>query len=536
MDKFELVIDQHRRTSLSPSVQDDAEKQQPRADPEKQALDTAHSEQCPPAPPLTAQPIHDRPITGNNESQNHSESLGDAHPQSSCDDDAGEPVKDRGWEAWKFVLASAATEFMVWGASYGYGSFQEYHQHDPSSPFHRTSLTATSSIGTSLLAGQHFITLFTFGIYSMFPSLIKLFTYICVLGAALSLLIASFADSVALLIVFQGLLLGMFGGNIFTTVILWLPDWWDQRRGFATALIFAGSGIGGILWPIIFTQLLEHVGFRWTLRTWALIQLVVSGGATLCLKPGRKPQAVAGRFRWRSVLPGFPRSLLSAVTLLNIAVLLLQTTAYYSVALNISNYASSMGYSSTTSTGILSAFNASAAVTYFVLGYLVDRFPYALLMATSTALNLVFTVLVFGFAGRSLTKIVIFVVFYGVTGGGFSSFLTPVSRDIRDKSRSHEFSLRFLYLVCVRGIAAMLGPIVAVQFYPERLGAESTYGSFGFTRFIAFIAGTLALSTLASLAIFAHKRYVEPRRQRVKALSSPRTPPPEPRVDSVYAT
>ncbi|KAJ1023587.1 hypothetical protein NDA16_003204 [Ustilago loliicola] len=453
-----------------------------------------------------------------------------AQSQRQGDDDGGTseeedgPIKDRGWAAWKFVLASAATEFMIWGASYGYGSFQDYHQHDERSPFHRSSLTATSSIGTTLLAGQHFIPLFTFGLYSMFPSLISRFTYTCVVASSLSLLIASFANSVALLIVFQGLLQGIFGGNLFTTVILWLPDWWDRRRGFATALIFAGSAIGGILWPIIFTQLLERIGFRWTLRTLALIQLVVSGSAVMCLAPGRRPTPTSKPIRWKAVIPGFPRSLLSTLTLLNVVALVTQTTAWYSVSLNISNYVSSMGFSSVTSTGVLSAFNASAAVTYFVLGYLVDRFPYPLIMATSTLLNLVFTVLVFGFAGNSLTKIILYVVFFGISGGGFSSFLTPVSRDIPDKTKSSEFSLRFLYLVAARGLAAMLGPIIAVQFYPDHLGAGSSYGSYGFTGFIAFISGTLALSTAASLAIFAYKRYLESKREAERCKSSPVTP------------
>lgn len=437
------------------------------------------------------------------------------------------PITDRGWAAWKFVLAAAVTEFMIWGASYGYGSFQDYHQHDPASPFHHDSLTAISSIGTTLLAGQHFIPLASFGLYATFPSLVKAFTYICVIGASLSLLIASFANSVALLIVFQGLLLGIFGGNIFTTCLLWLPNWWDKRRGLATALIFAGSAIGGILWPIIFTQLLEGIGFRWTLRAWALIQLIVSGAAVTCLKPGCPLPPASRPIRWKACLPGFPRSLLSPLTLLNAVVILTQTTAWYSISLNISNYATSMGFDSSTSTGILSAFNASAAITYFVLGYLVDRFPYPLIMATSTMLNLIFTVLVFGFAGRSLAKLLVYVVFFGVSGGGFSSFLTPVSRDIGDKSRSQEFSLRFMYLVVVRGLAAMLGLIVAVQFYPNHLGHPSTYGSYGFTGFIAFISGTLALSTLASLAIFAYKQYIQPRREQERLKSNPVTPPPE---------
>ncbi|KAJ1039794.1 hypothetical protein NDA10_003669 [Ustilago hordei] len=102
----------------------------------------------------------------------------------------------------------------------------------------RSSLTASSSVGTTLLAGQHFIPLLTFGLYSMFPCLISRFTYVCAVASSFSLLIASFANSVALLILFQGILLG-------------------------------------ILWPIIFTHLLERIWFRWTLRTGALIQLIV---------------------------------------------------------------------------------------------------------------------------------------------------------------------------------------------------------------------------------------------------------------------
>lgn len=437
--------------------------------------------------------------------------------------DQQQPIKDRGWAAWRFLLASAATEFMVWGASYGYGSFQDYHQHNADSPFHHSSITALSAIGTLLLGGQHFIPLITVGLYSMFPSLVKRFSMICVVSSALCLLIASFSNSVALLIIFQGLLLGAFGGNLFTATILWLPNWWDARRGFATACIFGGSALGGVVWPIIFTQLLERVGFRWTLRCWALIQLLVSGAAIIALSPGKRLEPVTKPIRWKEVIPGFPRSLLSTLTLLNAIVLTAQTTAWYSISLNISNYATSMGLDSSTSTGILSAHNASAALTYPILALLIDRFSYPLIMATSAALCATFTFLVFGFAGSSLTKIIIYVVFFGISGGGFSSFLTPVSRDIPDRSHSHEFSLRFLYLVFIRGVAAMLGPLVAVQFYPDQLGKPSTYGSFGFTGFIVFIGGAFVVSFAGCIAVFIFKKWVQPKQARKAATSGSAT-------------
>lgn len=47
------------------------------------------------------------------------------------------------------------------------------------------------------------------------------------------------------LLLLQGVLFGIGGGLLYMPVILYLPEWFSQRRGLATGIIFAGAGIGG---------------------------------------------------------------------------------------------------------------------------------------------------------------------------------------------------------------------------------------------------------------------------------------------------
>lgn len=43
--------------------------------------------------------------------------------------------------------------------------------------------------------------------------------------------------------------------------------------------------LGGAIFPVIMTWLLEHVGFRWTLRIWSGMLLVFGGLCIVGLKP-----------------------------------------------------------------------------------------------------------------------------------------------------------------------------------------------------------------------------------------------------------
>ena len=47
------------------------------------------------------------------------------------------------------------------------------------------------------------------------------------------------------LILLQGVLFGIGGGMLYVPVIKLLPEWFSERRGLASGIIFAGGGVGG---------------------------------------------------------------------------------------------------------------------------------------------------------------------------------------------------------------------------------------------------------------------------------------------------
>lgn len=59
----------------------------------------------------------------------------------------------------------------------------------------------------------------------------------------------------------------------------------SQRRSLAGSLIFGGGGLGGAVFPVLMERLLVTTGFRWTLRAWSVILLVLGGIAIMGTKP-----------------------------------------------------------------------------------------------------------------------------------------------------------------------------------------------------------------------------------------------------------
>lgn len=63
---------------------------------------------------------------------------------------------------------------------------------------------------------------------------------------------------------------------------------------------FSGAGLGGLLFPFIFSASLENLGLAWTLRIWALSLLVGAGPALIGIRPRLPITArVANKIRHR---------------------------------------------------------------------------------------------------------------------------------------------------------------------------------------------------------------------------------------------
>lgn len=100
------------------------------------------------------------------------------------------------------------------------------------------------------------------------PTLTRLSPLVGVLGMAVSLVGASFARNTAQLIATQGALYALAGSVCYCPCILYLDGWFARRKGFAYGVMWAGTGLGGLLLPLLIESMLRRLGFEWTMRVW----------------------------------------------------------------------------------------------------------------------------------------------------------------------------------------------------------------------------------------------------------------------------
>lgn len=110
----------------------------------------------------------------------------------------------------------------------------------------------------------------------------------CVLGfivMIISLIAASFANTVPQLIATQGVLYAVGGSLHYFPAYLYIDEWFVQRRGLAYGLFIAGAGASGVGVPLLMEWILHFWGFRIAFRVWALICVLITTPALFCLKP-----------------------------------------------------------------------------------------------------------------------------------------------------------------------------------------------------------------------------------------------------------
>ncbi|KAJ2234923.1 hypothetical protein H4R99_002822 [Coemansia sp. RSA 1722] len=107
-------------------------------------------------------------------------------------------------------------------------------------------------------------------------------TLIC----SISLLLASFTNSLWQVVLTQGAMFGIGSACIYSPSISLPAQWHTKNRSLATGVVAAGGGAGGMVFTLITQKLMDSVGYRWALRALALVLLCISGSAGLFYKRG----------------------------------------------------------------------------------------------------------------------------------------------------------------------------------------------------------------------------------------------------------
>ncbi|KAJ2985860.1 hypothetical protein NUW54_g10004 [Trametes sanguinea] len=307
------------------------------------------------------------------------------------------PPVDRGVKAWTFCFSAFVLEMMVWGFGFSY----DYYTSHP--PFDKASGVAISAVGTVSLAIQYGEVIFLSFVFGRYPDFLRIGMWAGLTLYFAALFCSSFATEVWQLILLQGVGVGFGGGLLYMPVIKLLPEWFSERRGLAGGIIFAGTGVGGFVFPFILNALLDKVGLRWTLRIWAIGTSLCSGIALLGMRSRFPiPKYAANQRRPRFIPPhvGFITSpLFWTFAITN----LLQGLSYFPVSLYIATFTRSLA-SQLTATVVLALFNSSAVAGQIILGHLSDRFPYPVIMVCSALGSALAAFFLWGFANAAISS------------------------------------------------------------------------------------------------------------------------------------
>ncbi len=213
--------------------------------------------------------------------------------------------------------------------------------------------------------------------------------------------------------------------------------------------VLSGSGVGGLVLAPLIRLLLTRLGGRWTLRFLSLFNLVVSLPIALTAAPSRfltrRPTHVDLKLARK---PAF---------VLSVGAAFLQAAGNLLPLTFLVEYSLALGYTASFGAALLAISNGVNSAFRILTGVAGDKFGRQNTLILTVIFSAV-TVLAFWLnstAGEgSQTLWVMFVVFYGVAGGGYNALFPTTVVEVFGL-QAYASVNGFMYFV--RGLGAMVG-------------------------------------------------------------------------------
>ncbi|KAF9075382.1 major facilitator superfamily domain-containing protein [Rhodocollybia butyracea] len=201
---------------------------------------------------------------------------------------------DGGLRAWLVVFGCFLYACTVFGFGLNWGVLQDYYH---TTMFPNTSLgvlSITVGLANFTMNGSSYL----FGGLGDRFGYKRMIAISCAL-AYLCLLASAFATKVYQLFLFQGCLFGISQGIGMPLYYSLCSQWFLKKRGLATGIAVAGSGIGGGIETLIMRKLILKIGYRHTMIAFSTAHALIWIFAWFLIKerahPGLNP---AAKKRW----------------------------------------------------------------------------------------------------------------------------------------------------------------------------------------------------------------------------------------------
>ncbi|KAK7962309.1 uncharacterized protein PG986_003134 [Apiospora aurea] len=337
------------------------------------------------------------------------------------------PPVDRGKDAYLFLTASWAVEALVWGFPFAFGVFQDYYStHAPFEGSPNISVIGTCAMGLMYLTAP-----LTFGLCRIFARWARWTPVVGLFIMSISLAASSFCNTVPQLIACQGCLYAIGGGIAYAPCILYLDEWFVRRKGLAYGIMWSGTGIAGVVLPLLFESLLRSLGYQTTLRLWAGVLFAITAPLAFFIKP-RVP--VSRNTATSKARPFNFKFLLLPSFLIYQSANILEATGFFLPAIYLPTYARSVFASgSLPSATTVLLVNVASVVGCVTMGSLTDRLHVTTCILLSTVGAVLCVFLVWGLAS-SLPALYAFCLLYGLFAGSYTSAWPGIMRAVMEKA------------------------------------------------------------------------------------------------------
>lgn len=363
-----------------------------------------------------------------------------------------------------------------------YGIFQEYFIDDweLSGARELTGIIGTTSNGVMYLSMPLLFALFT----RRWAHKRQAAALCGAVVAAVSFILSSFSTDVWHLLVTQGILAALGCALVYSPVTLSLGEWFNtSNRAVAYGITLSCKNIVGTVCPFLYRGLLDHYGFRNTLRIWAAMTIGTSIIGILLI-PNHLSTLPSTRGRT------IPWNFLKHQTFYVYGIAtVLQSAGYGIPQTYLSTYARDVTLLSPTfSTLLLTLFNIPGIIASTFFGYLSDNRHFTLSASTTTALSAISSALsaflLWGLTSEGgVALLVLFSMTFGFFSSGYSAtwggVINELEREAASMNEAIDSGMLYGLLNGARGIGYVSGGFAGVPLL--QAGSTASMGSrFGY--------------------------------------------------------
>ncbi|KAJ6155679.1 hypothetical protein N7470_006245 [Penicillium chermesinum] len=263
---------------------------------------------------------------------------------------------------------------------------------------------------------------------------------------------------------------GISSSMVFTPSLGCIAHWFLRRRALATGVAATAGGIGGIIFPVLVSNLAGRLGFPWAMRVIGFISAVFCALSVALLRTRASllSPVQKGKIDIHSLGELRFALLTAAIVLIDFALLIPVTY--------LPSYAQSHGLGDSLAYNLSSILNAASIFGRIVPGYLADRFGRFNVMIITTFACSVITFGLWLPSRSNHAAILAYAVIFGFWSGSAIS-LAPVC--VAQISKTEEFGRRYgttYFLVSLGTLLAIpiAGELLKVR--PPNGGLDNYYG------------------------------------------------------------